>query len=60
MEGEKRMIRIGDKMVEVEMRNGVPTIMAKSEEIRHPDGRVDVIVRVPCLKIQSQQPNGGN
>ncbi len=40
-------VRIGDKLVEVE--NGV--IKATSEEIRHPDGRVDVIIHVQCLQI---------
>lgn len=44
-------VKIGDKLVEV--KNGV--IKATAEEIHHPDGRVDVIVHVPCLKIQSKQ-----
>jgi hypothetical protein len=44
-------LRIGDKVVEVEMKNGVPVIQATVEEIRHPDGRQDVIVHVPCFKI---------
>jgi hypothetical protein len=48
-------LRIGDKLVEIEMRNGVPTVQATSEEIRHPDGRVDVIVHVPCLQIQAKE-----
>lgn len=43
-------VKIGDKLVEVE--NGV--IKATAEEIRHPDGRVDVVVRVPCLQIASE------
>ena len=45
-------IRIGDKMVECD-ENGV--IKARSREIKHADGRVDVEVYVPCLKIQSKQ-----
>lgn len=46
-------LKIGDKVVEAEVGpNGVPVIKATSEEIRHPDGRVDVIVHVPCLTIE--------
>ena len=44
-------IRIGDKLVEAE--NGV--IKATAEEIHHPDGRVDVIIHVPCLQIQAKK-----
>jgi hypothetical protein len=44
-------IRIGDKVVDVDMKDGVPTIKAETEEIHHPDGRVDVVVKVPCLQI---------
>ncbi len=40
-------IKVGDKLVEVE--NG--KIKATAEEIRHPDGHVDVIIHVPCLEI---------
>ena len=43
--------RIGDKLVEVE--NGVIK-GTWTEKIRHPDGRVGVIVHVPCLQIQSK------
>ena len=43
--------RIGDKLVEIE--NGV--IKATAEEIRHPDGRVDVVVKIPCLQIQAKK-----
>lgn len=46
-------MRIGDKLVEVED----DVIKAEVEEIRHPDGRVDVIVRVPCLQIQAKKEN---
>lgn len=48
-------IRIGDKVVEVDTSSGVPTIKATAEEVRHPDGRVDVIVKVPCLQIQAKK-----
>lgn len=48
-------LRIKDKIVEVDrIENGVPVIKAKAEEIKHPDGRVDVIVKVPCLQIQNK------
>ncbi len=43
--------RIGDKLVEIE--NGV--IKATAEEIRHPDGRVDVVVKIPCMQIQAKK-----
>jgi len=44
-------MKIGDKMVEVDNSSGVPVIKATAEEIRHPDGRVDVVIHVPCLQI---------
>lgn len=48
-------IRIGDKVVEADMSSGTPVIKATAEEVRHPDGRVDVIVKVPCLQIQAKK-----
>ena len=27
---------------------------------RHPDGRVDVIVKVPCLQIKAERKEAGN
>lgn len=51
-------MKIGDKLVDAEMKNGIPVIKATSEEIRHPDGRVDVIVKVPCLRIASKVQKG--
>jgi len=52
-------LRIDDKLVETDefqIIDGkkVPVIKATSEEIKHPDGRVDVIVHVPCLQIASK------
>ena len=47
------MLKIGDRMVECD-ENMV--IKATSKEIRHPDGRVDVEIHVPSLRIQSKQP----
>ena len=44
-------VRIGDKVVDVE--DGI--IKATAEEIRHPDGRIDVIVHVPCLQITAKK-----
>ena len=44
-------IRIGNKLVDVE--NG--KIKATAEEIRHPDGHVDVVVSIPCLQIQAKK-----
>ena len=51
-------IRIGDKLVEVERNeNGMPVIKARAEEIKRKNGRVDVIVHVPCLQIQGKSQN---
>lgn len=50
-----KKIRIGDKLVEVEMKNGVPVVKAKCEQIKHPDGRVDIVVKVSYLKIQTEK-----
>jgi len=47
-------IRIGDKIIEVDNSSGTPIVKATSKEIRHPDGRVDVIVKVPCLQIAAK------
>ena len=47
-------VQIGDKMVEVE--DGV--IKATAEEIRHPDGRIDVVIHVPCLQIIAKNKKG--
>lgn len=52
-------IRMGDKIVEAELNEqGIPVIKATTKEIRHPDGRVDVVVEVPCLQIQGGNQNG--
>jgi hypothetical protein len=45
--------------VEVEMKNGIPTIHADAEEIKYPDGRIDVIVHVPCIAIGAANLNVG-
>jgi len=46
-------LKIGNRVVEIDrIENGVPVIKADSEEIHHPDGRVDVVIKVPCLNIQ--------
>lgn len=47
-------VQIGDKVVEVE--KGV--IKATAKEIHHPDGRVDVIIKVPCLQIAGNIKKG--
>lgn len=43
-------LKIGDKVVECDENR---VIKATSKEIRHADGRVDVEIHVPVLKIQS-------
>lgn len=49
-----KKVRIGDKLVEVE--DGV--IKATAEEIHRSGGRVDVIVKVPCLQIVGKSQKG--
>ena len=44
-------VKIGDKVVEVDANN---VIKATSKEIKHPDGRIDIEIHVPCLKLQSK------
>lgn len=46
------MLKIGDRMVECDENR---VIKATSREIRHPDGRVDIEIHVPSLKIQAKQ-----
>lgn len=52
----KEYVRIGDKLAEVDRfdKNGKPVIKATSTETRHPDGRVDVTIHVPCFQIASK------
>jgi hypothetical protein len=52
-------LRIGDRVVDVEMVNGVPTIKADAEEIHHPDGHVDVVVHVPCFALGATEQKVG-
>ncbi len=33
----------------------VPVIKAKAEEIKYPNGRVDVIIKVPFMELNSKQ-----
>jgi hypothetical protein len=53
-------LKIGNRVVEVEMVSGIPTIKADAEEIHYPDGHVDVVVHVPCFAIGvTEQRVGG-
>ena len=50
-------IQIGNKVIEVDRfieieGKQIPVIQTISEEICYPNGRIDVIVKVPCLQIQ--------
>ena len=47
-------IKIGGRLVPVTLKNGLPSIKCESEEIKHSDGRIDVIVKVPWLSLQSK------
>ena len=48
-------VKIGGRKVPVTLGNGIPTIKCESEEIKHADGRVDVVVKVPWLSLQSKE-----
>lgn len=52
----KKYIIIGDKAMEINSFDeaGKPVIKVESEKIVYPDGRQDVIIRVPCLSIQGE------
>lgn len=54
-DGQKYLI-MGDKAIPFSRvdGNGKPIIDVKSEEITHPDGRKDVKILVPCLKVVSE------
>lgn len=55
IEEKKIKMKIGDKVVEIDrIENGIPVIKAQAEEIKRPDGTVDVVVHVPCMKIASK------
>jgi hypothetical protein len=49
------ILKIGDKLIEVDSSK---VIKATSKEIRHPDGRVDIEIHVPCLKIMPKSQGG--
>jgi hypothetical protein len=52
--GVSMRLKIGDKVVEVEMKNGIPTVQATAEEIHREDGTIDVIVHVPCIQLSAK------
>ena len=45
-------VQIGDKIVEADS-SGV--VKATSERVEHPDGRIDIIVHIPCLQIAAEK-----
>jgi hypothetical protein len=47
-----KYLKIGDRVVEVDDNM---VIKATGKEIKHPDGRIDVEIYVPSLKIQSKK-----
>ena len=52
----KQYLRLGNKLVEItEIEGGIPKLKTTSEEIKKEDGSVDVVVRVPYLKIESKE-----
>ena len=53
-------VKIKDKVLQVSgyrTVNGqrVPIIKAEAKEIKHPNGRIDVVVKVPVMQIASKQ-----
>lgn len=50
-------IQIGDKIVEAEIKNGIPVIKGEVEKTINANGGVDVTVKVPCLKLSSKKEN---
>jgi len=50
------LLKIGDKLVDCD-ENGI--VKATSREIKHKNGRIDVEIYVPCLKIQGKQQELG-
>jgi len=54
-EGKKYLI-IGEKAIEIiDIQGGIPKIKTVSEEIQREDGSIDVVVKVPFLKIDSKK-----
>ncbi len=47
-------IKINGRRVPVTLKNGLPTIKCESEEIHRPNGRIDVVIKVPWLSLQSK------
>lgn len=52
-------LRFGDKVVPIDRvekigEKTIPVIKATCEDIIYPDGRKDVIVHVPCLKLEQK------
>ncbi len=54
-DGQKYIV-IGDKAVPFNKtdENGKPVIKVESEEFTHPDGRKDVKVKMPALKVAGE------
>ncbi len=55
-----KTLKVNGKIVPVsgyKQMNGqsVPVIKAETEEIKHSDGRVDIIVKVPYMELNSKQ-----
>ena len=52
MKIEALYAKVGDKLIPVDrIENNVPILKGEAKETKHPDGRVDVTVSVPCLQI---------
>ena len=58
--GDKKYLRVKDKLVEIDRfdESGKPIISARSQEVRHDDGRVDMTIIVPCLQIAAEPKSG--
>ena len=52
---DEKHVRIGDKVLEIDRwEDGIPVVKAQAHEIARGDGRVDVVVNVPCLQIATK------
>ena len=47
-------IRVGDKLMEAEIKNGVAVVKSTSVETPNAQGGMDVTVKVNCLKIEGK------
>jgi len=57
---KEKYFKIGDKLFEIIgwkeiLGKKIPILKAESETIKHEDGRVDVIIKAPTIKVKGKQ-----